>query len=322
MKKAIVIGGCGHIGSYMVPKLVENGYQVTSVSRGMKEPYTAENPAWEKVDFLHCDRNQLAAEKKFGTMIAEMNPDVIVDTGCFNTETLEELCNPILESASLASKVKLIEIGSIWVYGYKITAPVSEDHVHNAVCAYGKGKTAIELQCREWSKQGKINTTVLHPGHISGDGWWPINPQANFNPQVYADIIAGKELLLPNDGNATIHHVHADDIAGLAMACLEHPDASCGEAFNATSRHALTLRGFAELMFDYYGHTPKLSYLPFAEFAKAVGEADANDTLEHISRSPSCSMEKAKNLLDFVPKHSSINTVISAVCYKQQKGEI
>lgn len=322
MKTAVVIGGCGHIGSYLVPQLVENGYEVTSISRGIKRPYTIENPIWEKVKFLQCDRLKMTQERKFGTMLAEMKPDVIFDTGCYNTECLMELCEPILQDPVWASKVKLIEIGSIWVYGYKVMSPVSEDHVHNAVCDYGKGKTAVEMVCRKLSAQGKINTTVLHPGHISGNGWWPINPQANFNPQVYADIIAGKELLLPNDGNATIHHVHADDIAGLTMACLAHPDASCGQAFNATSKYALSLRGFAELMFKHFGHEPKLSYLPFAAFSMAIAEADAKDTQEHISRCPACSMEKAEKLLGFIPKHSSIDTVISAVHYMQERGAI
>lgn len=30
--KAIVIGGCGHIGSFLVPMLIQAGYQVTAIS--------------------------------------------------------------------------------------------------------------------------------------------------------------------------------------------------------------------------------------------------------------------------------------------------
>ena len=41
MKKAVVIGGYGHIGSYLVPELVNNGYEVTVVSRGNKKPYNS-----------------------------------------------------------------------------------------------------------------------------------------------------------------------------------------------------------------------------------------------------------------------------------------
>lgn len=322
MKKAVVIGGYGHIGSYVVPKLAENGYEVTVISRGNRQPYNCELAVWEKVKNIQCDRKQMMEEGKFGTMIAQLQPDLIFDAVCFSKEVLDELCTAILADAKLAERTKLIEIGTIWVYGYKIESPVTEDHVHNAICKYGKDKTEMEIYLRELSERGKLNTTILHPGHISGDGWYPINPQANFNPQVYSDIIAGKELILPNDGNATIHHVHAEDIADLAMAVLANPDASCGQAFNATAKHAVTLRGFAEALYTHFGHEPNLSYMPFEELAKKLNETDAHYTFEHIRRSPNCSMEKAEKLLGFVPKHSAIDTVISALHYKMDRGEL
>lgn len=37
--RVVVIGGTGHIGTYLVPKLVETGYQVISVSWQQREPY-------------------------------------------------------------------------------------------------------------------------------------------------------------------------------------------------------------------------------------------------------------------------------------------
>ena len=32
--KVVVIGACGHIGSYLVPKLVKGGFKVVAISRG------------------------------------------------------------------------------------------------------------------------------------------------------------------------------------------------------------------------------------------------------------------------------------------------
>jgi len=322
MKTAIVIGGCGHIGSYLVPKLVENEYDVTVVSRGQKKPYNPEHPAWEKVRFIQCDRRQLAAERKFGPMIAAKKPDLIFDAVCYNRDMMAELCEAILADPAYAQRAKLIAIGSIWIYGYKLFVPVTEDHPHNDEGGYGRGKTEIENYLRSLSEQGLLNTTVLHPGHISGDGWYPINPQGNLNIDIYRDIIAGREILLPDDGSATLHHVHADDIAGLTMACLAHPEASCGQAFHAVSKHALSLRGFSELLYAHYGHTPHLRYLPFEEFKKVVSAEDANCTWDHIHRSPACSMEKAEKLLGFVPSHSSIDTVISALDWQMKKGNL
>ena len=322
MKKAVVIGAYGHIGSYMVPALYEAGYEVTVISRGNREPYTAEHPAWQHVKREICDRKAMTGEKIFGKFIASLEPDVIIDTLCYNRKMMEELCEPIIANKALAEKVKLIEIGTIWIYAYKLFSPVTEDHPHNSVSAYGSGKTEMELYIKELAEQNLLNATILHPGHISGAGWYPINPQGNLNPQVYADIVSGKEIILPNDGNATLHHVHAEDIARLALACIEQPEASRGEAFHITSSAALTLRGFAELLYKHFGHEPKIAFVPYKEFTELVSEEDAGNTFDHISKSPCCSMEKAKRVLGFTPKWSSIGTAISAVEHKLATGEL
>jgi nucleoside-diphosphate-sugar epimerase len=46
--KVIVIGGSGHVGTYLVPRLVRQGAEVVSVSRGQREPYTPDR-AWGEV---------------------------------------------------------------------------------------------------------------------------------------------------------------------------------------------------------------------------------------------------------------------------------
>ena len=322
MKKAVVIGGCGHIGSYMVPELVRNGYAVTAVSRGNRKPYTAYMKEWNKVENFSCDVRNPESHRQLMSYITDLEPDFIYDTTSFTREDAEKICNPILEKPAFASKVKLIMTGTIWIYDYKLVSPVTEEHVHNAEGKYGKGKSAIQQYLGDLSRQGKINTTILHPGHISGEGWYPINPQGNINTVVYSDIIAGREILLPDDGSATLHHVHAADIAALAMACLENPDVSCGEAFHATSKQALTLRGFAELLYEHFGNKPNIRYEPLKEFLGMLSEGDASESYAHVSRSPACSMEKAEKLLGFVPRYSSIDTVISALEYKIKLGEL
>ncbi len=48
MTKAVIIGGAGHIGTYLVPLLVNNGFEVVVISRGISKPYE-ENPVWQRV---------------------------------------------------------------------------------------------------------------------------------------------------------------------------------------------------------------------------------------------------------------------------------
>ena len=56
--KAVVIGGCGHIGTYLVPRLVKAGYQVVSVTRGQSKPYLPSH-AWDEVENVILDREEM-----------------------------------------------------------------------------------------------------------------------------------------------------------------------------------------------------------------------------------------------------------------------
>ena len=72
MSRIIVIGGSGHVGSYLVPAL-ELGHGVVNVSRGSAKPYRP-HFSWNAIENVALDR---AAEEKrgqFGTKIAKLRP--------------------------------------------------------------------------------------------------------------------------------------------------------------------------------------------------------------------------------------------------------
>lgn len=37
--RIVIIGGSGHVGTYLVPRLVEAGHEVVNITRGQREPY-------------------------------------------------------------------------------------------------------------------------------------------------------------------------------------------------------------------------------------------------------------------------------------------
>ena len=102
--------------------------------------------------------------------------------------------------------------------------PATEEGPRNAFGEYGLSKAEMERYLLAEARQGGFPATVLHPGHIVGRGWAPVNPQGNFNPAVFSALARGEELALPNLGLETVHHVHADDVAQafvLALRALE-----------------------------------------------------------------------------------------------------
>ena len=164
--------------------------------------------------------------------------------------------------------------------------------------------------------------TVLHPGHIVGPGWAPLNPAGHFNPAVFTQLAAGAELALPNLGLETVHHVHADDVAQAFERALAHWGAAVGESFHVVSPAALTLRGYAEAVAVWFGQPAHLTFLPWPEWRATVAEAEANATWDHIAHSPSCSIAKAERLLEYRPRYSSLQAVHEAVQWLIQDGQV
>ncbi|WAV93978.1 hypothetical protein NB643_06700 [Oxalobacter aliiformigenes] len=84
---ATVIGTAGRIGTYLIPMLVDNGYETTAITRTLSPPYE-DAPAWHKVDRVLPDREK---NPEFICKLNEMKPDIIVDLVNFNIEETEIL---------------------------------------------------------------------------------------------------------------------------------------------------------------------------------------------------------------------------------------
>ncbi len=307
MARVVVIGATGHVGTYLVPRLVAAGHDVVAVSRGQAAPYLASS-AWDTVDQVSLDRGALEGADQFGAAILALEPEIVIDMICFTLPSARQL------QAALAGRIRhLVSIGTIWTYGISRVVPTPEHAPKTPFGDYGIQKAAIEDFLLGEARISGFPVTIVHPGHIVGPGWAPLNPAGNFNPAVFSMLARGARLSLPNFGLETVHHVHADDVAGLVMAAIETWRASTGESFNAVSGGALTLRGYAEAMADWFGQPADLVFQPFEAWGETQSETDRTATWEHIARSPNCSMEKARRLLGFAPRYGSLEAVQQAV---------
>ena len=73
-----IIGGAGHVGTYLVPMLVQAGHQVTNVTRGQSRPYQAHR-AWESVTQVTLDRDTTG----FAEAVVATTPEAVIDMICF-----------------------------------------------------------------------------------------------------------------------------------------------------------------------------------------------------------------------------------------------
>ncbi|MFP5207244.1 MAG: NAD-dependent epimerase/dehydratase family protein [Acidobacteriota bacterium] len=311
-----MVGGTGHIGSYLTPMLFEAGHRVTCVSRRQRRPYR-EHACWEAIRYLEMDRTAEEQAGTFGQKVAGIGAEVVIDLTCYTPASAEQLVE------ALRGRVgHLLHCGTIWVHGPSGVVPTTEATPRAAFGDYGLRKMAIEKWLLGQAREQGLPVTVLHPGHIVGPGWAPLNPQGNFNTAVFSALRRGEELRLPNFGMETVHHVHAEDVAQGFFRAVERRDAAVGESFHVVSPGAVTLRGYAEAMAAWFGQPARLAFLPWEEWKRGVTAKDAAATEDHIRHAPHCSIEKARQRIGYEPRHSSLQAVQEAVTWLMEYGEM
>lgn len=313
--RIVIIGGTGHVGSYLVPRLVNAGHKVISISRQNRKPYH-DDDAWNAVSQITIDRTEEEKKGTFGGLIVSLRPDVVIDMICFTPESAK-----ILVEALHGNIQHFLHCGSIWVHGHSEQVPTEELQPRKPFGEYGIRKAAIEAYLANEHQTNGFPATILHPGHIVGPGWIPVNPAGNFNPDVFRRLSHGEEIILPNNGMETVHHVHAADVAQAFEKAINNRQAALGESFHVVSEQALTLRGYATAIAKCFGHEANLRFLPWDEWKNIVAENDARITWDHIAHSPNCSIGKAKKLLDFKPRYTSLEAVKESITFFFETNE-
>ncbi len=305
--RIVVIGGSGHIGSFLVPQLVRDGHSVISMTRGTSAPYL-DAGEWSEVERISVDRGAEDADGTFGTRVAACGADVVVDLICFTPESAGALVD------ALRGRVgHLVHCGSIWRYGMSRTLPMREDDRSPAFGEYGVGKAAIAELLAAETRAGGITTTVLQPGHISGPGWSPIGPLGNLDPGVWHALSAGREIAVPGLGAELMHHVHAADVAQAFRLAIEHREEASGQSFNVVAPSALTVRGFLAIAAAWFGQTARTRSVSWPEFRAGTSAEFAEASWEHLCRSQYASIEKARTLLGYAPAFEPEAAVLAGV---------
>lgn len=314
--RVVVIGGSGHIGTYLIPMLVEAGHEVINISRGQRQPYLP-NSAWQQVQHIAADREQEDTAGTFGQRVRDLQADVVIDLICFTRSSAQQIVE------ALRGQVKhFLHCGTIWIYGHSTQVPTTEDQPRHPFGEYGIQKAAIEAYLLEEARQNQFPATMLHPGHIVGPGYVPLNPAGHFNPNVYSQLARGDTLVLPNFGLETVHHVHAADVAQAFFKAMAARDSVIGENFHVVSPAALTLRGYAEAMYRWFGQQPSLEFLPFDVWRNRVSEKEAQATWDHIAHSPNASIAKAQQMFGYAPRYSSLEAVYESVGWLIEQGTV
>jgi len=313
-KRILVIGGTGHIGSYLVPSLVAEGHDVTVVARGQTPPYTPDSP-WSAVRFLHLDRPRAEAAGTWAEALSRVSAEIVVDLIAFepqSTELMYELFRGRVEH--------FLHCGTCWEYGVIRQMPVPEEHPISGLNPYARKKVDIRRFLLEKYVHEGFPATVLSPTQITAHGKPAINPWGDRNDAVWERLACGGDFPMPGDGNTPLMHIHASDCARGFLAAIRERERAVGQAFNLGPAYALTYNGLAEVGARFFGVEVRLVHHPIPEFERLAGRL--SDLSRDMLAQPVCVDTAKLRELGYAPAHTPEAVVAEALDWGVKAGRI
>jgi len=172
MKRALVTGGAGFTGSFLVERLVSEDFQVKTVdnlSNGRLENISP------KVEFIYGNlKNFDLVNKVFKDVDVVFhlvaNPEVRVSTTNPEIHFKENIVATfnVLEAMRKNDVKEIVFASSSSVYGEPEQIPVDEDAPIRPVSVYGASKAACENLIHAYSRLYGIRTVVLRYANVIG----------------------------------------------------------------------------------------------------------------------------------------------------------
>jgi nucleoside-diphosphate-sugar epimerase len=257
MARVLVIGGNLFIGRVLVERLLERN-EVVIMHRSKGTPFG------DRVIEISCDRNDAKAVR---AALSNQKFDIVYDnvydwqrgTTAEQVIAAVEPLAPHLKRYVFTSSVAVYPPGGPYDENASLLAA---DHPN----LYGAQKAETERALFDLYRREGVPVATIRPSFIYGPG----NPFPR-ETWFWERILAGRPVIIPEDGAATMQWVHVDDVAEAAIRAATI-DGAIGHAYNLGNYPPITQRAFIELLAQVAGEPVELVPVPRARIEEAGGQ--------------------------------------------------
>ncbi|WP_421764111.1 SDR family oxidoreductase [Ekhidna sp.] len=295
MKKILVTGGAGFIGSNLIESLLERDNQVicldnltTGFKKNIDQYIDSKNFEFVEGDILdypllleltqgvHAVSHQAA----LGSV-----PRSIKDPLTTNKVNIEGTLNVF--KACVDNKVqRVVYAASSSTYGDSLKLPKKEDEIGKPLSPYAVTKYVNELYADVFHRVYDLNTIGLRYFNVFGPRQDPNGSYAAVIPLFIKSILSGDPPVINGDGNHSRDFTFVANAVQANLKALETAPENCNAIYNVACGQRTTLNELVGYINDIVGTHIKAIH-------KVEREGDIAHSLADISR--------AKNELDYQP---------------------
>ncbi|HUU42605.1 MAG TPA: NAD(P)-dependent oxidoreductase [Planctomycetota bacterium] len=304
--KVVVIGGTGHIGSFLVPQLVADGHTVTVIARGQRA--VPARPGFDKVTIVRETYSR--KYPAWPRLLASLNAEVVVDILGAHL--------PGVYEATKRTCRHLVATGSVWMLGSPRRVPVPPEE--QSPCPFEwYGMRWRELNdTRARARTDGVAFTAVLPPNICGPGKVPIVGKGGRVVELHKAHARGDAVQLPEHCNTLISPCDASDVARVHALAVSQRDAAADEVFNAGAPDFLPAPRFIEALAAAHGSTIPIEWVSAEKFYGEIlpDEGASYHFREHMAPD----IQKTRAKLGYAPEFTCEQTLARAVGWMHDTG--
>ena len=258
MKKALVTGADGFIGSHLTELLVKKGYQVKALSQYNSFNYWGWLEDAECLNDIEIYTGDIR-DPHFCKRIVD-NVDVIfhlaaliaipysyIAPGSYIDTNVKGTLN-ICQAAKEEGNIKVIHTSTSEVYGTAQYVPIDESHPLQAQSPYSATKIAADSMVMSFYNAFELPVVIARPFNTYG----PRQSARAVIPTIITQIASGIKTIHVGDVTPTRDFNYVEDTCRGLLALSESED-SIGEVVNIGSNHEISIADTLNLIKDLMG---------------------------------------------------------------------
>ncbi len=254
MRKVIVTGGAGFIGSNLVDKLIDMDIEVhiiDDLSTGFEKNLNPKATFW-KQDISTLDPDKPWNELKNADVVfhlaalARVQPS-IKDPIPFDKVNIGGTLRMLKLAHNLGVK-RFVYSASSSAYGNATKFPTPEEHATNPLSPYGLQKYVGEQYCKMFSQVYGLDTVSLRYFNVYGERM-SLEGAYKLAIPIFADqMLKGKQLTINNDGEQRRDFTYVGDVVNANILAATNPEDLKGEAFNIGNGNNYSVNELADML--------------------------------------------------------------------------
>lgn len=270
MKKILVTGGAGFIGSHLCEKLLNLGNEVICLDNyytGNKRNilHLMDNPYFEAIRHDIIDPYFVEVDEIYNLACPaspihyQYNPIKTVRTSVLGAINMLDLSERI--------GAKILQTSTSEVYGDPFVHPQPEEYWGNVNpigvrSCYDEGKRCAETLFFDYHRQNNVKIKVVRIFNTYGPNMHPNDGRVVSNFIVQA--LKGEDITIYGDGLQTRSFCYCDDLVNGLIRMMNTDDSVTGP-INLGNPNEFTIKQLAELVIELTGAKSKIVYQPAAQ---------------------------------------------------------